>query len=97
MGPPKRPHRFRAAALPLVSDPDIEVCGAVAVVDGERGLIVRDGVISEAVLEQEIPNVHDGRNAARVGIERRAQGGNGRDAIAALQVRQRALVVDERS
>jgi hypothetical protein len=97
VGAAKFAHRFGAAALPLVRNPEIEMCGGVRVVDGQRGLIVGDGIIDGAVFEQQIAGGHERRDAARVGLERRSQRGDGRLAIAAPQVRKRALVVHEGS
>jgi tRNA (guanine37-N1)-methyltransferase len=71
--------------------------GGVRVVDVQRGVVMRDCIVHGTVFEQQIADVHDGRNAARVRNERRGERGDGRVAVGAPQVRKRALVVNERS
>jgi hypothetical protein len=74
------------------------MCRRIPIVDPQRRFVVRDRVVENAVLEQQVAHVHDGRNAARVGIERVAQGleRGGRSAALAKE-RQRPFIVDERA
>jgi hypothetical protein len=68
----------------------------VGVIDRQRGFVMRDGVIEDAVFEQEVSDVHHDGHATFVRVECCGKGGDCRQTVTALQICEAAFVVHER-
>ncbi len=74
-------------------DAEVVVRGAVALVDDDRELVVRDRFIQLTLFEQQVANGRDRRRAARIGLERDDQLGDGELPVVPVDRDHGALVV----